>query len=603
MGVKVVRAVVVVLAWAVLAVALEGCDPASVYGPLKGQWTAQTNAPIAAKPAVGESTAYVGSWDGNEYAFDEASGAVAWSTNLGVTQTSNCGTQGVTSSPWLRGGIAYLGGGGSTWDALDTATGSVLWTVPTGDNSSTGGHYNWSSPVVYNGHAYVGIASFCDEPLVQGELLRVNLTTHQIENVFKVVPDGQVGGSIWTNPVVDPTTNTVYVTTGNGGQPNQPYAPAVVALDATTLAVKSSWLLPGSNPTLDLDFATSPVLFTDSGGRALIAVTNKNGMLYAFQRSNLSAGPVWQTQIAASVAVCVLDGCGSFSTGLFDGTRLYYAAGQTTIGGQTVGGSIRAIDPTTGAFLWERALPAWVYGALAGANGMIAVPSSDGGLYVVRATDGAVLYANGLTGAPGASAIFGAPTIADGYLFIGTTDGVVHAFTFPASAGAAQALSHATVSRNWLRAGSCAATRGAVLTADCRLAVAGRARCTRLGQLPAAAGTVIVDRLTTRETGRGRRLPATVGVYTDGSCAGRPAIRLRLTNGQGAPRITRPWVLPPGTVMSIAASRALQLDLRVVGHSRRAAPAGRSRLPTRPTRSLPPGLALPSAHTATRARR
>ena len=456
--------------------------------------------------------AYVGSWDGYEYAFDDASGALGWKANLGQTQ-ANCGgtlfTQGVTSSPSLRGGIAYLGGGGSTWDALDTATGATLWTIPTGDNSLTGGHYNWSSPLVYNGHAYVGIASFCDSPLVQGELLRVNLTTHQIENVFKVVPDGQVGGTIWTNPVVDAATNTIYVATGNAEGPSQPYAQSIVALDATTLAVKSKWSLPASDPTIDADFPTTPVLFTDSGGRALVSVTNKNGMLYAFQRSNLSAGPVWQRRIAVSSDASPTGS--AFSNGLFYASRLYYAAGETTIGGKTVGGSIRALNPATGAVLWERALPATVYGALTAANAMVAVPASNGGLYLVRATDGVVMYANSLDGVGGFH-IFGAPTIADGYLFIGTTDGVVHAFNYPSFPGASSQLARAASSEGHARrvtASACAGTRGARLTVRCRLAVGGRARCARLGEIPAAVGAVGVDRLTARrlDAARASRQP------------------------------------------------------------------------------------------------
>jgi hypothetical protein len=562
----------------VLAFVVAGCNPSSVYGPLTGQWSFQTpgGSPIAAKPAADATTVYVGSWDGKEYAFGQASGALSWSTYLGVTK-DNCGgsvyTQGVTSSPWLQGGFAYLGGGGSTWDALDSATGNVSWAIPTGDNSLTGGHYNWSSPVVYNGYAYVGIASFCDQPLVQGELLRVNLSTHQIANVFKVVPDGQVGGTIWTNPVVDSATNTIYVATGNRGGGNQPYAQSVVALDATTLAVKDSWSLPAGDPTIDADFATSPVLFTDSGGRPLVAVTNKNGMLYALQRGNLRAGPVWQTRIAVSVNVCDLCG-GSFSTGVFDGTQLYYAAGQTMIAGNTVGGSVRAIDPTTGAFLWQRALPAQVYGALAAANGMVAVPSSDGGLYVVSRSDGAVLYANALTRAAGANQIFGAPTIAGSHLFIGTTDGVVHAFNFPASPGAAGVLARASrlPARAYRRPpAACRAARGAFLTANCRIATGGGTRCSRLGELPPAVGSVVVDRLTMRASGRGARIPATVHLYTNGSCSGHPVKRIGMSHGYGSLRSAGPWKLSPGAVVSLRATRALQLSVRMVGRSVRAA--------------------------------
>ncbi len=83
--------------------------------------------------------------------------------------------------------------------ALDAATGSILWKVYTGDNSATAGHYNWSSPLIYNGYAYIGVASLGDCPLVQGQLLRVDLNTHQIVNIFNVVPTGQVGGGIWTS--------------------------------------------------------------------------------------------------------------------------------------------------------------------------------------------------------------------------------------------------------------------------------------------------------------------------------------------------------------------------------------------------------------------
>jgi outer membrane protein assembly factor BamB len=436
----------------------------------------------------------------------------------------------------------------------------------------TGGHYNWSSPTVYNGYAYVGISSFCDSPLVQGELLRVNVSTHQVENTFNVVPDGQVGGGIWTNPVVDPATNTVYVATGSADAAN-PYAVAILALDATTLAVKSSWRPPPSDLIPDADFATTPLLFTDAGGRKLIAVTIKNGILYALPRDDISAGPVWQTRIADPANVC--DMCaGSFSNGLFDGTRLYYAAGKTTVGGQSAGRSIRAIDPATGAILWEHALPAQVFGALAGANGMVAVPSSDGGLYVVRASDGVVLYANGLTGAAGASAIFAAPTIADGYLFIGTTDGVVHAFKFPASTVRPTAGARAANGRSLSRSADCSARNGAVLTADCRVAIAAPARCARVREIPAAVGAVSVGRI----SGRVSASRATLRLYTNGSCAGPPAINVRVAQRGPSNWIAHRWTLPPGTVVSVRASRQLALELRLVGRRLRPASTRRAAL-------------------------
>ena len=57
--------------------------------------------------------------------------------------------------------------------------------------------------------------------------------------------------------------------------------------------------LPVSDPTPDADWATSPTLFTDSLGRDLVSAANKNGILYAFLRDDVSAGPVWSRRLAA----------------------------------------------------------------------------------------------------------------------------------------------------------------------------------------------------------------------------------------------------------------------------------------------------------------
>jgi outer membrane protein assembly factor BamB len=422
----------------VMAVAILALAATSLAGcvVLEHQWTAQTGYRIAAKPVVSGGTVFIGSWDGYEYAFDAQSGAQKWRTFLGQTRDT-CPediTVGVTSAPQVQNGVAYLGGGDSNWYALDAQTGSVLWTVPTGDNSPSGGHYNWSSPAIHNGAAYVGIASLCDRPLVQGKLLRVSLSTHQIANVWKVVPDGQVGGTIWTSPVVDAARNTVFVTTGNRAWDStgatQQHAEAMVALDATTLAVKSYWSLPVADPTPDADWGTSPTLFTDSSGRALVSAANKNGILYAFNRDNLGAGPVWQVRLAQAAAGDDPGAGGVYSNGFFDGQRLYYGGGRTTIRGTTYEASIRAIDPATGRFIWEAAIPRKPFGALTGANGMIVVPAFQPALYGFEAATGKVAFWNPLGEG---NWLYGASTIANGLLYYGDGFGVVHALRFPAS--------------------------------------------------------------------------------------------------------------------------------------------------------------------------
>lgn len=415
--------------------------PASTFGTLSENWSKSYDTwPYAARAVVNNGTVYIGSWDGYERAFDE-SGNLKWATDLG--QTTSCTdaipgglTQGVTSAPAIdpSTGDLYLADGTNNFDALDPNTGQILWSVPT---DTAPGNYNWSSPVIYNGHAYIGTASMCDDPLVQGQLLSINLTTHQVDGDFKVVPDGQIGGGVWTSPVVDPSTGTVFITTGNGTSASQTYAESIIALDANTLAVKGSWQIPGLCTTTcaDLDWGTTPTLMTDSAGDQLIAAAAKNGYLYAFNRNDLSAGPIWQDQIASS-AGGPQSGQGSVSNGVFDGTNLYFAGGNTTIGGQSYTGSVRAINPATGAYVWQQGLPGVPLAALSQANGEIVAPTYNGsgpaGLFLLNSASGNIDYAN-------AGSFFSPPTVADGLLFEGDVDGNFNVYTFPSAPGQAAA--------------------------------------------------------------------------------------------------------------------------------------------------------------------
>jgi outer membrane protein assembly factor BamB len=486
------RAIVAVCA-AALVVTLAGCPK---YGALQQQWSYKTGDTIAATPVIESSSVFIGSWDGYEYSLNESTGALKWRTYLGrVNDPGGCDTVGLTSAPLTIGGNLYLGGGDDYWWALTQSTGQTLWRVQTGSTAS--GMYNWSTPAELNGFAYVGVASLCDTPLVQGKLYRVNLSTHQIVNTWKVVPDGQVGGTIWTKPVVDAARNTVYVTTGNRAYDStgnsQVHAEALVALDATTLAIKGYWSLPVADPTPDADWGTAPLLFRDRDGRDLVAAANKNGILYAFSRDNVSAGPVWTRRLAHAAVGNEPAAGGVYSNGFFDGFRVFYASGGTEINGQVTEGSVRALDPRNGAILWEKALPTRTFGALSSANGMLVVPGLYS-LYVLDSNNGDILYENKLT-------LYGAGTIKNGRVVIGDYQGNVRSYTFPPNAGPPPSA-----------AAQVALAQGCQRLRQPGIAGA-RVRATRLG----SAGA-----------------PARIAVYRGAGCTGRSLARARLRGGDSA---------------------------------------------------------------------
>lgn len=387
------------------------------------KWKYLTGGSVATSTSIVGDTAYVGSWDGSEYAINATTGALVWKTYLGQASTPNCDPQqiGITSSATVVNGTVYVGGGGPYWYALNASTGAVLWKIFTGPIPPNGGRYNWSSPLISNGAAYIGIASVCDAPLVQGKLLKIDLTTHKVVAVHNFVPNGEVGGGVWTSPTLDASTNTIFVSTGTLNDYTQTQSQAVVALDATTLAYKSSWQLPFSAAVLDSDWGTTPTLTTDANGDQLLAVANKNGILYTFDRNDLAAGPIWQQRVALG-GDCPQCGDGSIASGIFVNNVLYFAGGQNVVNGHGSGGSVTAFDAGTGKVLWVRQTEQPIVGSPAYVNGMIG--EVEGTTFeVVDASNGQLLYSY-----PLGAVAYGAVSIAHSQFYVGAADGNLYAF-------------------------------------------------------------------------------------------------------------------------------------------------------------------------------
>jgi hypothetical protein len=181
------------------------------------------------------------------------------------------------------------------------------------------------------------------------------------------------------------------------------------------------WQVPVATPGLDYDWSTTPVLFTNSSAQPMVTATNKDGHAYAFNRNNLAAGPVW-SKLIARPGPDPEAGDASASSATFDGTRLYVAGNVTTIGGTSYNGSVRALNPDTGAILWEHPAGGSVLPALASANGLI-FDGAGSTFEVLNAATGAVLFSH-TTGGP----IFSPASISRGTVFFGSGDQSLYAF-------------------------------------------------------------------------------------------------------------------------------------------------------------------------------
>jgi len=364
---------------------------------------------LLASPTVYNGTVYIGAKDGYFYAVNETTQSVEWSDFLGLSPPhGDCGpgykgliaTATVATDPSTGNTVVYENSPDGYVYAMDAATGSILWKGLVDTPSTTqNDYYSWSSPLVANGKVYVGISSDCDNPLVPGGLVSFDQATGATVAHWNDLPNGVVGGSIWSSPLAAPDGDII-VTTGNGtaktGEPL--YDESIVALDPNTLQVLDSWQVPSSQQSTDGDFGASPTLFSanlNGTTTDMVGACNKNGLYYAFRLDDLSAGPVWSTRIAAA-----FNGSNEFCDGAAAWNGQYLiegGGGPITINGTTYMGSVQALDPATGVPIWQTGLTGTILGSVAwNGGGVVSAPtyqSSNGqlGVYLLNATTGAVV--------------------------------------------------------------------------------------------------------------------------------------------------------------------------------------------------------------------
>jgi outer membrane protein assembly factor BamB len=430
-------------------------------GSLKGKVLSTATRHIFDQPIEAGGLAFYGSLDGNEYAVNPTTGALAWKTFVGqLTLPASCANQvpltlGVTGTAQFASikiagvitPVLFVPGAGpsitsgtppQTYNppvlyALNATTGTVIWqttldTIPW--------EYMWDSPAYWDGNVYIGVSSPANCPVTtQGIVYKLNAYTGAPEHSFKVVPDGCIGGGVWGSIAIDTKAKALYVGTGSpdyascgtaGDVTDEPYTPALVELSATNLSVIGSYQLTLAQQTIhgenDPDFGNSPVLFNADDGTPMVAIADKNGQLYAFDRGKLDAGPAWQYTLSVDNKEPPL------APGAFDGHYLYEAAGPNTIGATLCKGTLYKIDPTTGSTystVWQECIAGWPEGAASMAPGLI-LEGEGKSVYLYSAKTGAQLFS--YTDKAANSRFDGSGSFSDGQMFFGNQDGNFYSF-------------------------------------------------------------------------------------------------------------------------------------------------------------------------------
>jgi outer membrane protein assembly factor BamB len=218
-------------------------NPAKVAGLSIG-WTFPVGAvtpapgPFRAGPIVYKGVVYIGNSNGHFYAINANNGSVKWVYPSGAapaltsTFTCNPSSEGIASSAMMGviGGTdavifgapdrsigTHLGSGRIF--ALNAKTGAEIWKSPEVGvlraDGVTHQQIGYSSPLVFNGHVYVGLGDHCDNPIQQGKVVAVKLSDGTIDGAFNFTATGPPrGGGVWGS-VAGWIDKELFVTTGN----------------------------------------------------------------------------------------------------------------------------------------------------------------------------------------------------------------------------------------------------------------------------------------------------------------------------------------------------------------------------------------------------
>lgn len=422
------------------------------------------------QPAVVNGVVYFGSPDAKFYALDARTGATRWVFDLS-TVAPIVGDASVWDGPTVVNGKVYFGDHRGYLYSLNAATGKLIWANhvephPMGILTS--------SPLYFGGRIYVGTSSSesavgPDYPCCtfRGEVVAVDAATGTVDwRHYTVPPSQQVGtwpsgaaeiapsgGAVWSSPVIDPVTRTLFVGTGQNYTGTTGDTDSMLALDADTGATRwahqmvhpDTWRLlcdtpgdsaycPGGADALDFDFGSTPNIFW-AGGRTLVGDGEKNGIYNVFDAR--TGAIVWQHRLSQATAGSGISGIQWGAA--YDGSKLYVATWDANPG------TLYALNPADGSILWSTPNPgdgcSWggaslypnlcVLGhtpAVTASPGLVYEGSTDGKMRVYSSATGAVLWqydtvrnfngVNGLVGTGSSVSGNGGAVVSNGMLFV-----------------------------------------------------------------------------------------------------------------------------------------------------------------------------------------
>jgi polyvinyl alcohol dehydrogenase (cytochrome) len=419
------------------------------------------------QPVVAGGRLYVATAEGDVYVLDATTGCVHWTLEVEASIRSALTLEQRNDGQL----VAYFGDQAANVYAVDAKAGTVLWKVDLDDHPHAA---ITASPQLYNGRLYVPISSREESQVVdprypccsfRGSVVALDARTgRRLWKTYTVSETpapttknstgtqllGPAGGAIWNTPTIDVKRSVLYVGTGNNfAPPSTRMSDSLLAIELETGRVRwarqitendiwnGSCRAPNREAAAcpdkdapDFDFTGSALLVDVGGGRQLIVVGNKTGIIFGID-PDAEGNIVWEQRVAQ----------GSSSGGVFwgsatDDVNIYAASADFFADMPAASGGMYAVELRTGRLVWKTpgagcenrkpckpSQPA----AVTLIPGAVFSGTMDGRLRAYSTRDGRVVWevdtarefttVNGVRG-NGGSMSNGGPAIVDGVLYV-----------------------------------------------------------------------------------------------------------------------------------------------------------------------------------------
>jgi polyvinyl alcohol dehydrogenase (cytochrome) len=385
------------------------------------------------QPAVAAGRVFVGNVNGQFYSLDLRTGCTYWTFKAdgGVRTAPSVARVTVGGSPKH---VVMFGDVRANVYGVDAQTGAQMWKIKVDNHAMariTG------APTFHNGRLYVPVSSTEEVPggnekypccTFRGSVVALDAATGtQLWKTYMIPEEPKqvgtnkagvaifkpAGAAIWTSPTIDVAKNMIYVATGNAyTSPAAPTSDAVVALDLAT--GKIQWVqqvtpndayLVRCKPGVgncpeemgpDHDFGNSPVLRTLPGGRRVISLGQKSGMVYGMAPDE-NGKVIWQMRAGKGGEL------GGIEWGSAADERNIYVPVSDVLQPAAEAGGLFAFDLATGKQVWHTPAPPLnctsgpgCTGAQSAAisvmPGVVFSGSVDGNLRAYSTTDGKIIW-------------------------------------------------------------------------------------------------------------------------------------------------------------------------------------------------------------------